>query len=1119
MRQPLIVLPLCGVGALLHAATPTQTFIEPVSREAPSSIANETLLHSAHMWEAHDRGDLAILALQKLVAARPDSPEALQELGELALRMGDMDIATDALKQLQARFTDSTPRRSFELEYRLTTHDRLALASLQRLVETSKYPQARAEFARLFPDGAPNGYLAIQYYQLQALMPGNWQHVREALTALSKQHVEDPRYRLALARHLLRNDATRLEGVYLLHELSKRDDLRNSDVDDPLIVALKSLGVTQAPAEVVNAYAKRHPEDDTARKLAAQVNARQLDAQRWWRNALLLIAPQSQARSDAEVQTELNLLRKQDKQLDTALRTFLALDQSPANSNAQLNAAVADWRTQGTSALQQHHYKTADLNLRIALALKQQKFEDNIALAEALQTTDRDAQSGALLATSMQLAPTSSWLFETYVRWLIRHGDADQALQLLAQKPIDKHYLARTRDVLRASALQQHAINAAPEQSLADLQEALTLTPDDVWLRYQLAKRHTQNGDTQRGRELMQHGTAPAGQENVLRYAQALYLSGIDEPHSAMTLIEAIAPAQRTADVLALQTQLRQTLLREEIDGLMEQERYADAAQLLDQAIAAQTGNRGLRIWRAELDEKLQRPQAARDRLALLVAEQPDDLETRLDYVRALTNCGDLEMAHLQLQAVQQRASRSDAQMQLAIARRFWTLDDAKETSSTLRPVLTQLPDSSEAWLLAGRSELALRSYSTARTDLLHAEQLADVDSAAQARALRFEIDARRQAVLTTGMLSRHKPGDAGISQFDSLALLSAWQIPINYEQRLTIRADAVTLDAGRLPDGDPAVPFGTTYVNNRFDYLNRTQRGVSLGVIHNTDTTNADLGVTPLGFLLPNIVGGFSWSQKIKQTDVSIGIERRAITSSVLSYGGMRDPASGEKWGGVVATSAYVQAGRYQQDFSLSGSLRASQFTGTRVPDNRFIGAHVAGDWRWLAKQHDRSWLGVAVNYWNYQRSLQDYSFGSGGYYSPSSYLSVALPLELQGERRKWSYYLRIVTAYTTSQTKRAAFFPKDAALQTRAQSEAQLRGDDEPYHGAGNGSGVSLSAALRAEYQLTQGFVLGGQAATDRSDYYHPVELTMYVRHVFGKSNATSIAVPPRPLRPYND
>ena len=54
------------------------------SAAVPLPPADQELLHNARFWEAHDRGDLAQLAMKKLVAARPDIPEPLVELGELA---------------------------------------------------------------------------------------------------------------------------------------------------------------------------------------------------------------------------------------------------------------------------------------------------------------------------------------------------------------------------------------------------------------------------------------------------------------------------------------------------------------------------------------------------------------------------------------------------------------------------------------------------------------------------------------------------------------------------------------------------------------------------------------------------------------------------------------------------------------------------------------------------------------------------------------------------------------------------------------------------------------------------------------------------------------------------
>src|SRR5215510_8439010 len=108
-------------GVLALACAAALCVSAPCFAELP--LASDALMHSARTWEAHDRGDLARLALEKLVAARPDSPEVLLELGELHLRMADMAAAERVLRTFEARFKQSPQARTFATEYRLATRD------------------------------------------------------------------------------------------------------------------------------------------------------------------------------------------------------------------------------------------------------------------------------------------------------------------------------------------------------------------------------------------------------------------------------------------------------------------------------------------------------------------------------------------------------------------------------------------------------------------------------------------------------------------------------------------------------------------------------------------------------------------------------------------------------------------------------------------------------------------------------------------------------------------------------------------------------------------------------------------------------------------------------------
>src|SRR6267143_2079193 len=87
---------------------------------------------------------------------------------------------------------------------------------------------------------------------------------------------------------------------------------------------------------------------------------------------------------------------------------------------------------------------------------------------------------------------------------------------------------------------------------------------------------------------------------------------------------------------------LQRALELRTIGDLERQGKLAEAARRLDALLAEEPQDRQLRVKRADLYLLAGRFRTARDRYAVLVAEDPDDLDTRLAYVRALTESGDI---------------------------------------------------------------------------------------------------------------------------------------------------------------------------------------------------------------------------------------------------------------------------------------------------------------------------------------------------------------------------------------------------------------------------------------------------------------------------------------------
>src|SRR4030088_446867 len=368
-------------------------------------LAAQELIHNAHFWGARGGGERAQLALKKLVAARPDSPEALLELGELDLRLNEFADAAQVASELARRFKGSASASEFATGYRLATRDRLQFASIRRLIEIGHSSEARAELTRLFPQGPPGASLGIDYYLLLASTPGGLTAAFAGLRRLARSHVDDPRYQLALAQLMLRQRDTALAGLTLLQQLVLRDDVRREDADRLLASGLLRLGAERAPARLINAYLARHPEDAEVRGLR--------DEQEHTREERGVLSPATLSRVLPELQQ----------------RLAKGLASGPGGAEARAQARL--WLDRSRGSRNARHDVRAAAELRAALAFYRQDYESEIGIAENLESQGLTAEAGELLASAARLAPQSTWLFETRVRWLIAHGESSSAVELL----------------------------------------------------------------------------------------------------------------------------------------------------------------------------------------------------------------------------------------------------------------------------------------------------------------------------------------------------------------------------------------------------------------------------------------------------------------------------------------------------------------------------------------------------------------------------------------------------------------------------------------------------------------------------------------------------------------
>jgi hypothetical protein len=316
-----------------------------------------------------------------------------------------------------------------------------------------------------------------------------------------------------------------------------------------------------------------------------------------------------------------------------------------------------------------------------------------------------------------------------------------------------------------------------------------------------------------------------------------------------------------------------------------------------------------------------------------------------------------------------------------------------------------------------------------------------------------------------------------------------------------------VRIDAGRIEQDE--ADLGTLALPHDVQPPPALQqaRGVALSAVLEGDALRLDFGTTPLGFALRNVVGGLLYKGDLGPLSYSVDVSRRLQEGSLLSAAGMRDPATGRLWGGVLASG--VRLGLSRDDGGAVGawsSFGLHRLTGTHVAANTRAQAMGGAYWRVINRDDATLTVGANALLWRFSQNAGEYSFGHGGYYSPASFNALSLPVSFGQRGERFSYMVRMAASRSWSSGHAAPLFPTDAALQ----AEAGERGYQASPRS--RGSGRSLSAML--EYQLSGRTFVGARFELDRSIDYAPARAMLYLRTSLDRGAARPVAFAPQPM-----
>ncbi|UVK97015.1 cellulose biosynthesis protein BcsC [Pseudomonas sp. B21-048] len=719
---------------------------------AQSPTPQTLLVEQGQYWQLHNNPQRAAEVWLKVLLLDPVQVDALYGLGLIGLQQDKPQQAQQYLARLQA--IQPPPRQALQLAQDISvaqTQNQQRLEEARRLVDAGERDKATAVFRSLFDGRPPQGTIGREYYNNLAFNQADWTEARNGFQRLQREMPNDSIVALFYAKHLVRREDSRAEGIRALAALTQRADIAG-DADESWRLALTWIGPPN-PAQVplFEAYLKTHPDDAQIR---AQMNkgkqqvattagkewqppaevARGLKALKEGDQATAEQAFQARLKTrpdDADALGGLGVIRQQQHRLAEAEK--LLSQATRQNDGSRWQVALNEVRY--WSALQQARDaqakgQTAQAQVLVnqALRLNPNGVDARLALADIQASAGQFDDAQRTYRQILNQRRDDPQAQEGLVNVLLKSGKNDEALQLINSLPATGQ--AKIGQSARLQALRATQLAALAEQrndlpaARNALQDALRVEPDNVWTRFALARLNLAMGEPQKARDLI-NAMLQAHPDN----ADALYVSALlsvqmGEWKAAQTTLGRLRPDQRTPDMDALAADVSLNLQLSQAIELGKRGQRQEALTLLDriQPMTTNSPDRTASLASAYVDigEPTRALALMRGQLQNTTAPSADFI---LQYAAVLLKTGEDAQVNEILRDLQNRPLNAPARKRfddLLYLYRIRQADQLRERGNlasaydTLAPALAQRPGDSAA--VAALARMYSANGDTAKT-------------------------------------------------------------------------------------------------------------------------------------------------------------------------------------------------------------------------------------------------------------------------------------------------------------------------------------------------------------------------------------------------------------------
>ncbi len=258
-------------------------------------------------------------------------------------------------------------------------------------------------------------------------------------------------------------------------------------------------------------------------------------------------------------------------------------------------------------------------------------------------------------------------------------------------------------------------------------------------------------------------------------------------------------------------------------------------------------------------------------------------------------------------------------------------------------------------------------------------------------------------------------------------------------------------------------------------------------------------IGSTPMnGILGPSITWNIGFKQHGDHGFWQLEGFSNPVRQSILSYTGMQDPYSHEKWGRVMSTGLLATTLiQLNQDWSLYSESKGAFLGGTKVANNLNLSQSISLAYNFYFKHFDYFSLGPHASIQHYKKNLSHFTLGHGGYFSPQLLYNIGASLNfLTKEGKPFILKGQASAGFQSFTEEQSLYFPTNSTLQSLAEQNLQNQG----IYSKNSQLGAAFDLELKGAWLLTPNIQIAGgggfQQIGNYSDYFFAANIRYYFK-----------------------